>query len=163
MAETVTVGESQGPRYTWANASFTWASASAGKSWLTAYPAVYLVAVAATLAWTQASGLQHGKRLNETLSFADTRRHQAALQSTESIGFADTYYDLIAYVLRWVESFGVSEGLAKSSRKSVQENLQTLDGLARSVARGPACDRRPVAPDAPKACREPAGGIRFRS
>lgn len=135
MAETVTVGESQGPRYTWANASFSWLSASAGKSWLTAYPAVYVVAVAATLAWTQASGRQHGKRLGETLSFAETRRHQSALQKTESIEFADTYYDLIAYVLRWVESFGVGEGLAKSSRKSVQENLQTLDGLARSVAK----------------------------
>jgi len=135
MADAVTVGESQGPRYTWANASFTWASASAGKSWLTAYPAVYVVAVAATLAWTQASGRQHGKRLGETLSFAETRRHQSALQKTESIEFADTYYDLIAYVLRWVESFGVGESLAKSSRKSVQENLQTLDGLARSVAK----------------------------
>jgi hypothetical protein len=135
MAETVTVGESQGPRYTWANASFTWQSASAGKSWLTAYPAVYVVAVAATLAWTQASGRQHGKRLGETLSLAETRRHQAALQRTESIGFADTYYDLIAYVLRWVESLGVTEGVAKSSRKSVQENLQSLDGLARSIAK----------------------------
>lgn len=135
MAETVTVGESQGPCYTWANASFTWASASAGKSWLTAYPAVYLVAVAATLAWTHTSGRQHGKRIGETLSLAETRRHQAALQKTESIGFADTYYDLIAYVLRWVESIGVGEGLAKSSRKSVQENLQTLDGLARSVTK----------------------------
>lgn len=135
MAETVTVGESQGPRYTWANASFTWASASAGKSWLTAYPAVYVVAVAATLAWTHTSGRQHGKRIGETLSLAETRRHQAALQKAEALGFADTYYDLIAYVLRWVESLGVSEGLAKSSRKSVQENLQTLDGLARSVAK----------------------------
>jgi len=135
MAETVTVGESQGPRYTWANASFTWHSASAGKSWLTAYPAVYVVAVAATLAWVEASGRQHGKRLTETLSLAETRRHQAALQKAEALGFADTYYDLIAYVLRWVESFGVGEGLAKSSRKSVQENLQTLDGLARSVAK----------------------------
>ena len=135
MAETVTVGESQGPRYTWANASFTWASASARKSWLTAYPAVYVVTVAATLAWVEASGRQHGKRLTEALSLAETRRHQAALQKTESIGFADTYYDLIAYVLRWVESIGVGEGLAKSSRKSVQENLRTLDGLARSVAK----------------------------
>jgi hypothetical protein len=135
MAETVTVGESQGPRYTWANASFTWASASARKSWLTAYPAVYVVAVAATLAWTQASGRQHGKRLTEALSLAETRRHQAALQKTESIGFTDTYYDLIAYVLRWVESLGLTEGVAKSSRKSVQENLRTLDGLARSVAK----------------------------
>ncbi|MDI9234731.1 hypothetical protein [Limnohabitans lacus] len=135
MAETVTVGESQGPRYTWANASFTWASASAGKSWLTAYPAVYVVAVAATLAWTHTSGRQHGKRLTEALSLAETRRHQVALQKTESIGFADTYYDLIAYVLRWVESLGVAEGFSKSSRKSVNENLQTLDGLARSVAK----------------------------
>ncbi len=135
MAETVTVGESQGPRYTWANASFTWASASAGKSWLTAYPAVYVVAVAATLAWGEATGRLHGKRLAEGVSFTEERRHQAALKKTESMGFADTYYDLIAYVLRWVESLGVAESVSKAGRKFVHENLQTLDDLARSVTK----------------------------
>lgn len=135
MAETVTVGESQGPRYTWANASFTWASASAGKSWLTAYPAVYVVTVAATLAWGEATGRLHCKRLAEGVSLSEERRHQAALKKTESMGFADTYYDLIAYVLRWVESLGVAESVSKAGRKFVHENLQTLDDLARSVTK----------------------------
>lgn len=135
MAETVSVAESQGPRYTWANASFTWASASAGKSWLTAYPAVYVVAVAATLALGEATGHRHGKRLAEGVSFAEERRHQAALQKAESLGFADTYYDLIAYVLRWVESLGVAESVTKAGHKSVHENLLTLDSLARSVTK----------------------------
>ena len=135
MPETVTVGESQGPRYTWANSSFTWASASAGKSWLTAYPAVYVVAVAATLAWGEATGRLHGKRLAEGVSLVEERRHQAVLQKAESLGFADTYYDLIAYVLRWVESLGVAESVSKAGRKSVHENLQTLDDLARSVTK----------------------------
>ncbi len=135
MPETVTVGESQGPRYTWASANFTWSSASAGKSWLTAYPTVYVVAVAATLAWVEASNRQHGKRLSETVSLAETRRLQVALQKTEWLGFAGTYYDLITYVLRWVESLGVAEGFSKSSRKSANENLQTLDGLARSAVK----------------------------
>ena len=40
MPETVTVTETQGSRYTWASAGFTWSSASAGKSWTAAYPAV---------------------------------------------------------------------------------------------------------------------------
>lgn len=135
MAETVSIAESQGPRYTWANASLTWASASAGKSWLTAYPAVYVVAVAATLAWGEATGRLHGKRLAEGVSLTEDRRHQAALQKAESMGFADTYYDLIAYVLRWVESLGVAESVSKAGRKSVHENLQTLDDLARSVTK----------------------------
>jgi hypothetical protein len=135
MAETVTVAESQGPRYTWANASFTWASASAGKSWLTAYPAVYVVAVAATLAWGEATGRRYGKRLAEGVSLAEERRHQAVLQKAESLGFADTYYDLIAYVLRWIESLCVSESVSKAGRKSVHENLQTLDYMARSVTK----------------------------
>lgn len=132
MPDTVTVVESQGPRYTWASASFTWSSASAGKSWLTAYPAVYVVAVAATLAWVEATGRQHGKRLSEALSLEETRRHQFALQMAESLGFADTYHDLIAYVLRWVESLGLAENHAKTGSKSVQEELQVLDDLGRS-------------------------------
>ena len=74
MAETVTVRRVPRPAsYTWANASFHLGQRQCGKDpGLTAYPAVYNVAVAVPR-WPslrhQVS--QHGKRIGETLSLAE--------------------------------------------------------------------------------------------
>jgi uncharacterized protein len=40
MAETVNVSSSPGSNYSWSSGTFTWGSATAGKNWSTAYPAV---------------------------------------------------------------------------------------------------------------------------
>ena len=82
MPDTVTVSETQGARYTWASAGFTWSSASAGKNWTTAYPAVYSVAVAVTLAFVEASGRQWTKRSSETLALAEKLVKQFTLRES---------------------------------------------------------------------------------
>ena len=41
MAETVNVSSSPGANYTWASGKFAWSSATAGKNWTSAFPAVY--------------------------------------------------------------------------------------------------------------------------
>jgi hypothetical protein len=133
--DTVTVTELQGASYTWANASFTWASASAGKSWTTAYPAVYSIAVAVTLAFTEATGRQWTKRSNESLLVAENLKRQFMLCESETFGFSETYSDLIAYVLRFVESLAMTEGVSKASRKAAQEAFQSADYLSRTVTK----------------------------
>lgn len=135
MADTVTVTELPGARYTWSTASFTWASASAGKNWTTAYPAVYGVVAAVTLAMNEAANRDGVKRANDGLTLTDLRRHQMALKKSEPVGFSETYTDLIAYVLRWVESMGVSDGQAKAHRKAVKETLQASDYLSRAITK----------------------------
>ena len=135
MPDTVTVSETQGARYTWASAGFTWSSASAGKNWTTAYPAVYNVAVAVTLAFVEATGRQWTKRSNETLAIAEKLAKQLILRESEAIGFGETYSDLIAYVLRWVETMSFGEALGKASRKEVQESFQASDYLTRVLTK----------------------------
>jgi hypothetical protein len=135
MADTVTVTESPGARYTWASAGFTWSSASAGKNWTSAYPAVYGVVAAVTLALAEATHRRGTKRASDGLQLTDMRRLQMTLTKTESVGFAETYTDLIAYVLRWVETMGLSDGQAKANRKAIKETLQASDYLSRAVTK----------------------------
>jgi Arc/MetJ family transcription regulator len=135
MPDTVTVSETQGARYTWASAGFTWSSASAGKNWTTAYPAVYSVAVAVTLAFVEATGRQWTKRSNETLAIAEKLAKQLTLRESEAVGFGETYSDLIAYVLRWVETMSFGEAVGKASRKEVQESFQASDYLTRVLTK----------------------------
>lgn len=135
MADTVTVTELPGARYTWSSAGFTWASASAGKNWTTAYPAVYGIVAAVTLAMTEAANRDGVKRVNEGLLLTDLRRHQMTLAKAESVGFTETYTDLIAFVLRWVETIRVSDGNSKANRKAVNETLQASDYLSRVITK----------------------------
>jgi hypothetical protein len=138
MPDTVTVSETQGARYTWASAGFTWASASAGKNWATAYPAVYNVAVAVTLALVEATGRQWTKRSSESLAFAEGMAKQLTLRESEAVGFGETYSDLIAYVLRWVETMAFTEGAGKASRKEIREAFQTSEYLTRVLTKSAA-------------------------
>ena len=135
MPDTVTVSENQGARYTWASAGFTWSSASAGKNWTTAYPAVYTVAVAVTLALVEATSRQWTKRSSESLAFAEGMTKQLTLRESEAVGFGETYSDLIAYVLRWVETMAFTEGAGKASRKEIREAFQTSEYLTRVLTK----------------------------
>ena len=138
MPDTVTVSETQGARYTWASAGFTWSSASAGKNWTTAYPAVYTVAVAVTLALVESTSRQWTKRSSESLAFAEGMTKQLTLRESEAVGFGETYSDLIAYVLRWVETMAFTEGAGKASRKEIREAFQTSEYLTRVLTKSAA-------------------------
>ena len=135
MSDTVTISETQGARYTWASAGFTWSSASAGKNWTTAYPSVYSIAVAVALSLVESTQRQWTKRTRETLAIAEKLAKRVTLQESEVIGFGETYSDLIAYVLRWVESMAFTEGVAKASRKELRETLQASDYLTRVLTK----------------------------
>ena len=135
MPDTVTVSETQGAKYTWASAGFTWSSASAGKNWTTAYPAVYSVAVAVSLAIVEATRRQTVKRTGEGLGFAERLAKQLTLRESEAIGFGETYSDLIAFVLRWVETMAFNEVPGKATRKEVKEAFQASDYLTRVLTK----------------------------
>ncbi len=135
MPDTVTVSETQGARYTWASAGFTWSSASAGKNWTTAYPAVYSVAVAVSLAIVEATRRQTVKRTGEGLGFAERLAKQLTLRESEAVGFGETYSDLIAFVLRWVETIAVTEVAGKAARKEIKEAFQASDYLTRVLTK----------------------------
>lgn len=135
MSDVVTVAESQGQRYTWGTGSFTWTSASAGKSWDTAYPAVYAFAVAVSLAMLESASRQTIKPSSDALVFTQANGRSVALAKTETVGFAETYSDLIAYVLRWIESIGFVENLAQANQKSIAETFSAAEVLAQFLTK----------------------------
>ncbi len=129
MPDVVTVTESQGQRYTWGSGAFTWSSASAGKSWDTAYPAIYAFGVAVSISLLEGAARQITKPVNEVFGIQEVARRLVSLAKAESLGLAETYSDLIAYVLRWMESIGLSENLSKAHQKEIGETLATADQL----------------------------------
>lgn len=132
MADTVTITETAGANYTWATAGFTWASASGSKTWGTAYPAIYDLAVAVALAVSELRASNATKAVNEQLGFAEALTRQVTMRRAETIAFAETYADLIAYVLRFVESVGFSDSVSRTSQKVVSESMQVSDTLTKS-------------------------------
>ncbi|MFM7002297.1 MAG: hypothetical protein ACKOXU_14760 [Limnohabitans sp.] len=133
MAETVNVSSSPGANYSWASGTFTWGSPTAGKNWSTAYPAVYALSVATDLSFAELVQKLGIKRSSESLTFAEKPSRAVALNKFETLNFVETYTDLIAYVLRIVESLTFSEKYARTGTKAVFEVFQVGEGLARQL------------------------------
>ncbi len=133
MAETVNVSSSPGANYTWTSGKFAWSSATAGKNWTTAYPAVYALSVATDLSFAELVQKLGIKRNSESLTFSDKASRALALNKYESLNFVETYTDLIAFVLRFVESLTFTEKYARTSTKAVFEAFQVGEGLARQL------------------------------
>jgi hypothetical protein len=134
MAETVNVSSSPGANYTWTTGKFAWSSATAGKNWTSAFPAVYSLRVATDIGFTELIQKLGIKRSSETIAFAEKQGKGLVLNKFEVMSFAETYTDLIAFVLRFVESFALAEKNGLSNTKRVFEVFQVAEGLARQIA-----------------------------
>jgi len=133
MAETVNVSSLPGANYTWASGKFAWSSATAGKNWTAAYPAVYALSVATDLSFAELVQKLGIKSNSESLAFSDKSSRALALNKYENLNFVETYTDLIAFVLRFVESLTFTEKYARTSTKAVFETFQVGEGLARQL------------------------------
>ena len=133
MAETVNVSSSPGANYTWTSGKFAWSSATAGKNWTTAYPAVYALSVATDLSFAELVQKLGIKSNSESLTFSDKSSRALALNKYENLNFVETYTDLIAFVLRFVESLTFTEKYARTGTKAVFETFQVGEGLARQL------------------------------
>ena len=134
MAETVNVSSSPGANYTWTSGKFAWSSATAGKNWTSAYPAVYSLSVATDISFTELIQKLGIKQSSETIAFAEKQGKGLVLNKFEVMSFAETYTDLIAFVLRFVESFALAEKSGLSNTKRVFEVFQVVEGLGRQIA-----------------------------
>lgn len=133
MAETVNVSSSPGANYSWTSGKFAWSSATAGKNWSTAYPAIYALSVATDLSFAELVQKLGIKRSSESLTFSEKPSRTVALNKFETLNFVETYTDLIAFVLRFVESLTFSEKYARTGTKAVFEVFQVGEGLARQL------------------------------
>ena len=127
MAETVNVSSSPGANYTWTSGKFAWSSATAGKNWSSAYPAVYALSVATDLSFAELVQKLGIKRSSESLTFTEKPSRTVALNKFETLNFVETYTDLIAFILRVSESFSLAEKPAKGITKPQACLLYTSD------------------------------------
>lgn len=133
MAETASVTTTPGANYTWSTAKFAWNSAASGKNWSSAYPANYVLNVASDLNFAELVQKLNKKQIADRFAIVETSNRGVVLNKFEAWGFVETYTDLIAYVLRFVESFSVSEQFKQALIKSVFEAFQVGEGLARQL------------------------------
>lgn len=133
MAETVNVSSAPGANYNWTSGKFAWSSATAGKNWSSAYPAVYALSVATDLSFVELVQKLGIKSSSEGLSFSEKASRAVTLSKFETLNFVETYTDLIAFVLRFVESLTFAEKYARSGTKAVFEVFQVAEGLARQL------------------------------
>ena len=133
MAETASVTTTPGANYTWNTAKFAWNSAASGKNWSSAYPAIYALNVASDLNFAELVQKLNTKQIADGFAIVETSNRGVVLSKFEAWGFVETYTDLIAYVLRFVESFSVSEQLKQAWTKSVFEAFQIGEALARQL------------------------------
>lgn len=136
MSDSVTITQAQGAAYTWSSANFTWGSATAGKSWNSANPTVHGLTVAVALALSDARAAVVNQSASEQLGLAGVPTRQLTIRRSETLAFAETYADLIAFVLRLLESFGFSEVVARGAHKAASESLQLSDRLVRGAGKG---------------------------
>jgi len=73
------------------------------------------------------------KSNSESLTFSDKSSRALALNKYENLNFVETYTDLIAFVLRFVESLTFTEKYARTGTKAVFETFQVGEGLARQL------------------------------
>lgn len=133
MAEVVNVTSSSGANYNWTSAKFNWISAAAGKNWTTAYPAIYALSVATDLSFAELNQKLGTKALTDSMTFTEGSSRSVVLRKYEVFTFVETYTDLIAYTLRFMENLSFSEKLTNANIKAVLESFQLADGLAQSV------------------------------
>ena len=133
MAEVVNVTSTPGANYNWTGSKFNWSSATAGKNWTSAYPAVYALSVATDLSFAELNQKLGTKALTESVTFGEASSRAVVLQKFEVFSFLETYTDLIAYTLRFMENLSFAEKLTNANIKAVMESFLLAEGLARSV------------------------------
>ena len=106
---TTTITATSGADYIWSSASFTWDSAESNKNWVDASATSFVCSEndALTLSVLEARKPQAVR--SEAFGIFDNRQQIATGTRSEPLRIAETYIDLIAFVLKVAESFVLSE------------------------------------------------------
>jgi len=135
VSDVVSVDTAAGPSYTWASASFTWGSAAAGKNWSTAYPAVYALGVAVALGLSESRTNEAIKGISEPVGFTDGAVKDVLLSRSETLSLAETYADLISFVLHFLEGLALADSEGKELDIQRGELLGWTDQLTQDASK----------------------------
>ena len=106
---TTTITATSGADYVWSSASFTWDSAESGKGWADASATSFVATESDALALSALEARQPLAVRGEAFALVEIRQQAATAARSETLRIAETYIDLIAFVLKVAESFALSE------------------------------------------------------
>ena len=109
----VTVTNTQGAAYLWSASSFAWDSAEGGKAWDDAAATSFVASDTDVVGISPRETRLPLTSRSERFVAGDARLATAIVSRTEAMGFAETYIDLIAFIMKVVESIAMNERLPK--------------------------------------------------
>ena len=134
MAEVVNVTSTPGASYSWSTATFNWSSGTAAKTWATSTLSAFALSVASDLSFTEFGERIGIKCLKESFALTEGSSRSLVMQKHEVFSFLETYTDLIAYTIRFVESLTIGEKLVNANIKAVMDAFQVSEGLVCNIA-----------------------------
>lgn len=130
----VTITTTPGTAYVWANAAFSWDATEAGKAWQDASATSFLAEESDGLLLAPLEARLPLISDSESLGLADADAFAATASVAEVLSLAETYIDLIAFILKAAETIGIGE---TAPRQITQSPFAELLGLVDSVSKNP--------------------------
>jgi hypothetical protein len=130
----VTITTTPGTSYVWANAAFSWDATEAGKAWHDASATSFLAEESDGLLLAPLEARLPLISDSESLGLADADAFAATTSAAEALSLAETYIDLIAFILTAAESIGIGE---TAPRQITQSPFAELLGLVDRVSKNP--------------------------
>lgn len=130
----VTITTTPGTAYVWANATFSWDATEAGKAWQDASATSFLAEESDGLLLAPLEARLPLISDSESLGLADADAFAATASAAEVLSLAETYIDLIAFILTASESISFGE---TAPREITQSPFAEMMGLTESVSNNP--------------------------
>lgn len=110
---TVEVVTTPGADYLWSGSPFAWDSAEGGKTWADASATSFVATENDGLILSALEARQPLAIRADVFAVGDTRQQTAITVCAEVLAMAETYIDLIAFILKVAESFAIAEAAPK--------------------------------------------------
>ena len=124
----ITITTTPGTAYVWGNAAFSWDATEAGKAWQDASATSFLAEESDGLLLAPLEARLPLISDSESLGLADADAFAATTSAAEVLSLAETYIDLIAFILTAAESIGFGETVPRQITQSpFSENLGLVD------------------------------------
>ncbi len=130
----VTITTTPGTAYVWANAAFSWDATEAGKAWQDASATSFLAEESDGLLLAPLEARLPLISDSESLGLADADAFAATTSVAEVLSLAETYIDLIAFILTAAESISIEEN---APRQITQSPFAEILGLVDGVSKNP--------------------------
>lgn len=132
---TVSISETQGTDYTWADAGFAWVSLEGGKSWDAASTSLFTASTAESLALAPGSGRAVTLPISRALGLAPARKAETLREHGEAFNAAAINASVTEFLSAAAEALALDASDARTSVLPASEVLALTSAAARQATR----------------------------